>query len=270
MVDELDRCSPDYAVEVLQLLEHVFHTEHVVFVVAVNQSELIHSIRSFYGEGFNAEGYLERFFDDILPLPSSRRSQYIETSLGSLEHVDTLAAAMFLEASGLSLREIDKSVHHLKSVLGASYGPTYALVDLWIARTLAPVEYRQFLSGEIPDKTLADAVFGKGNCGTIRIEGRRSEIGRAGQWEATLIAASCVLPRGSASPYFEDPAAKSELYRHHDRVGAKGVSDKGVPASYSKDVMQTASSLSDRLLSGQDVGGIAVAASLLERESQVQ
>ena len=72
MVDELDRCSPEYAVEVLQLLEHVFHAKHVVFVVAVNQSELIHSIRSFYGEGFNAEGYLERFFDDVLPLPASK------------------------------------------------------------------------------------------------------------------------------------------------------------------------------------------------------
>ena len=117
MVDELDRCSPEYAVEVLQLLEHVFHTDHVVFVVAVNQSELVHSIRSFYGDGFNAEGYLERFFDVILPLPTSSRSQYIETSLKSLESQGTWAAVPFLESSGLSLREIDKSVEHLKSVV---------------------------------------------------------------------------------------------------------------------------------------------------------
>ena len=62
MVDELDRCSPEYAVDFLQLLEHVFHAEHVVFVVAINQSELHHSIKSFYGQGFNAEGY----FGEIL------------------------------------------------------------------------------------------------------------------------------------------------------------------------------------------------------------
>ena len=70
MIDELDRCSPDYAVDMLQLLEHVFYTDNLVFVVSVNRSELIHSIRAFYGQGFNAEGYLERFFDDILPLPA--------------------------------------------------------------------------------------------------------------------------------------------------------------------------------------------------------
>ena len=55
MVDELDRCSPEYSVEMLQLLEHVFCAEHVVFVVAVNLAELTHSVKAFYGQGFDAK-----------------------------------------------------------------------------------------------------------------------------------------------------------------------------------------------------------------------
>ena len=83
MVDELDRCSPEYAVEMLQLLEHVFYAENVVFVVSMNRAELAHSVKGFYGEGFDADGYLERFFDDVFGLPASNRVQYIRSSLTS-------------------------------------------------------------------------------------------------------------------------------------------------------------------------------------------
>ena len=260
MVDELDRCSPEYAVEVLQLLEHVFHTDHVVFVVAVNQSELVHSIRSFYGDGFNAEGYLERFFDVILPLPTSSRSQYIETSLKSLESQGTWAAVPFLESSGLSLREIDKSVEHLKSVVEVAGQPPYGLIYLWIVRTLVPVEYRQFLSGEISDKALADAVFAQGTCDGLRTERQGGNSLAAGQMEATLIMGSLLLPPGSALPH--DPATKSELYRHHEEGRAKEATEGDVPSSYSQSVSQFFSRDHQQL----DFLGLRVAASLLDSE----
>ena len=201
MVDELDRCSPDYSVEMLQLLEHVFHAEHVVFVVAVNLSELIHSIRTFYGQGFSADGYLERFFDDVLPLPTSNRMEYIQSSLNSIQTVESSRALEFLDASGLSLREIDKSVEHLSSVLEPQSRPPDALVDLWIARSLAPVEYRQFIMGDAPDKALADAVFANGTCNRLRAEPQLRDNGHALQMEGILIASSYALPRGSIFSY---------------------------------------------------------------------
>ena len=268
MVDELDRCSPEYAVEVLQLLEHVFHTDHVVFVVAVNQSELIHSIRSFYGEGFNAEGYLERFFDVILPLPASRRSQYVETSLQPLAPHGTSVAVPFLESSGLSLREIDKSVEHLKSVVGVAGVPPYGLIDLWIVRTLVPVEYRQFLSGEISDMALADAVFAKGTCGRLRTERQGGNSWAAGRIEATLIMGSFVLPQGSAFSYslLDDPATGSELYRYHEEVGAGKAADSGGSDSHSQSILRTVSEALRHMLPDQIFGGMRLAASLLDRE----
>ena len=268
MVDELDRCSPDYAVEVLQLLEHVFNTEHVVFVVAVNQSELIHSIRSFYGEGFNAEGYLERFFDYILPLPLSSRSRYIETSLGPLMSHGTAVAVPFLESSGLSLREIDKAVEHLRSVVEVAGEPPYGLIDLWIVRTLVPVEYRQFLSGEISDEALAEAVFKKGTCGRLRTARQGGNSWAAGRIEATLIMGSFVLPQGSAFSYslLDDPATGSDLYRFHQEVGAGSAAEGEGRDSHSQTILRMVSEALRQLFPDRTFEGMQLAASLLDRE----
>ena len=269
MVDELDRCSPEYAVEVLQLLEHVFHTDHVVFVVAVNQSELVHSIRSFYGDGFNAEGYLERFFDDVLPLPESKRVQYIEESMKAIGLANP-DALLFLEASGLSLREIDKVVQHLGSILEVHRQRVDALIDLWIVRTLVPAEYRQFMAGQISDKPLADAVFSKGTCASLRSERQESQNAAAQRLEQTLIASSCVLSRWSVPTYYDSPDTKSELYRHHKQVVIDETPAGGVPVSYSRTLIGLAAAAAQGLSIRRDMYGIGVAARLLDRESPPQ
>jgi len=58
MIDELDRCRPTYAVELLEVAKHLFSVNGVVFVVAVNRAELAHSVQALYGSGFDAKGYL--------------------------------------------------------------------------------------------------------------------------------------------------------------------------------------------------------------------
>ena len=62
VIDELDRCRPLYAVELLEVAKHLFSVDKIVFVLAVNRAELAHSIKALYGNDFDAEGYLGRFF----------------------------------------------------------------------------------------------------------------------------------------------------------------------------------------------------------------
>lgn len=62
-IDELDRCRPTYAVEMLETIKHIFDIEGVVFVVATDTEQLQHAIKAIYGEGFDAKTYLARFFD---------------------------------------------------------------------------------------------------------------------------------------------------------------------------------------------------------------
>ena len=61
-VDELDRCRPIFAVEVLEKIKHIFDVRGVFFVIAVNKPELQKTIQSVYGE-ISTEVYLRRFFD---------------------------------------------------------------------------------------------------------------------------------------------------------------------------------------------------------------
>ena len=62
-IDELDRCRPSYAVEMLETIKHIFDVEGIVFVVATDTEQLQHTIKSVYGEGFDAKVYLGRFFN---------------------------------------------------------------------------------------------------------------------------------------------------------------------------------------------------------------
>lgn len=63
LIDELDRCRPTYAVQLLERVKHLFDVEGVVFVFATNTQQLQHSIAGAYGPGFDGMRYLKRFFD---------------------------------------------------------------------------------------------------------------------------------------------------------------------------------------------------------------
>ncbi|MDN3377166.1 MULTISPECIES: P-loop NTPase fold protein [unclassified Pseudoalteromonas] len=63
-IDELDRCKPTYAVEMLESIKHVFDIPGLVFVVATNTMQLSHTVKAVYGSEFNAEEYLSRFFNN--------------------------------------------------------------------------------------------------------------------------------------------------------------------------------------------------------------
>ena len=73
VIDELDRCRPDYAVRFMETIKHVFEVEHVTFVIAANSTEFGHAMSGVYGDKFDGERYLERFFDIRLQLPEGTR-----------------------------------------------------------------------------------------------------------------------------------------------------------------------------------------------------
>jgi len=63
-IDELDRCRPNYAVEVLEKVKHFFSVPGIVFVLSIDKSQLEHAVRGVYGsEQIDANEYLKRFVD---------------------------------------------------------------------------------------------------------------------------------------------------------------------------------------------------------------
>ncbi len=68
-IDELDRCRPLYAIELLEKIKHLFDVKNVVFVLSTDTQQLSCSIKAIYGNEFDAELYLKRFFDQTYTLP---------------------------------------------------------------------------------------------------------------------------------------------------------------------------------------------------------
>lgn len=74
-IDELDRCRPSFAIEMLEKIKHLFDVEHLVFVLSIDKKQLEAAIGAVYGEKIDSLEYLRRFFDMELrlPQPDSKR-----------------------------------------------------------------------------------------------------------------------------------------------------------------------------------------------------
>jgi hypothetical protein len=74
VIDELDRCRPDYALQMLEVIKHFFATPGVHFVLGTNMQELANSVRARYGAGIDAERYLHKFVQITLPMKPAKSS----------------------------------------------------------------------------------------------------------------------------------------------------------------------------------------------------
>ena len=75
-IDELDRCKPSYAVQLLERIKHYLYDDRITFVFSVNLGELQHTIKHYYGNTFDACRYLDRFFDMRISLPPADKTAF--------------------------------------------------------------------------------------------------------------------------------------------------------------------------------------------------
>ncbi len=74
IIDELDRCRPSFAVEILEKIKHLFSVPNVNFLLVINKSQLQESIKSTYGANINAHTYLQKFITIEATLPKKKGS----------------------------------------------------------------------------------------------------------------------------------------------------------------------------------------------------
>lgn len=92
LVDELDRCRPEFAVGTLEAARNVLSVEGVSVLVAAARDELRCAVEGLYGPGFGAERYLRRFADLVTPLVAP-------TPEGAAAFLDAVAASYGLGAT---------------------------------------------------------------------------------------------------------------------------------------------------------------------------
>ena len=168
VIDELDRCRPTYAVELLEIAKHLFSVDKIIFVLAINRTQLAHSVQALYGSSFDGEGYLGRFFDLDFRLPEPDRNDFFNALLASKatsseigENVRSLLQ-VFLGRQDLSLRQIAQSLHRLELVLASlpknNVRNIYTVAVLLIIRTFDVKLYYQFCQGDASDLDVSEAI----------------------------------------------------------------------------------------------------------------
>ena len=242
VIDELDRCRPSYATELLEVAKHLFTVDHIVFVLAVNRSELAHSIRALYGSEFDAQGYLQRFFDVDFQLPDSERKPFIETTLEAIQLNDyfrrtkdpeaglgyetvKMLLLAFFDAPELSLRRIAQAIHRLGLVFASLRSNqrsfTLAAVVALILRTVDSDLYHRFVRGEVSDLEVVDKMFDRPGARTLQ----QQHSGRL--FEATIVVAA--QERVSGRPIGFD-VVESPLLRRYQELVDTDKSDDASPS----------------------------------------
>ncbi|MDR0634721.1 MAG: KAP family NTPase, partial [Azoarcus sp.] len=75
-IDELDRCRPTFAIELLERVKHLFNIPNIVFVLSIDKQQLEASTKAVYGAESNAPEYLRRFFDMEYSIPAIPDERY--------------------------------------------------------------------------------------------------------------------------------------------------------------------------------------------------
>ncbi|WP_296091359.1 P-loop NTPase fold protein [uncultured Treponema sp.] len=93
VVDELDRCLPEYAIKVLERLHHVCNKMPVFQIIAIDKSNLADSICKVFGKNFSnpspqhnimqfTDSYLQKFIDISVPLSNGKPDKSLEVMNG--------------------------------------------------------------------------------------------------------------------------------------------------------------------------------------------
>ncbi|MCY4339450.1 MAG: P-loop NTPase fold protein [Gammaproteobacteria bacterium] len=172
IIDELDRCRPTFAIELLERVKHIFDIPDMVFVFGINRDELCSSIRSVYGE-IDADIYLRRFFDMEFLLPDINSGDFckhlikryqldqfftrLSERTGQTNYYDHFEQfTKFFQALcshfGLSLRDIDYCVR-LLVFIGKNPTEKYFMSELilpllMILRLKNKTLYQEYIRGD--------------------------------------------------------------------------------------------------------------------------
>jgi hypothetical protein len=177
-VDELDRCRPTYAIELLETLKHLFSVEGVVFVLGINRDALVQSLSAVYGSDFPGHDYLKRFIDlqytlpnpplkdfcaqlsdEFIPTrtfpfqPNANYYFWLEPSASEISYASVMAfvCVRFAPSMDRSLRDLEQIFARAGAALATlppskHVEPSY-FAFLMLCQEAAPKQYRSFING---------------------------------------------------------------------------------------------------------------------------
>ena len=90
LVDELDRCKPSFSIKLLERIKHIFDTPNIIFVLGTDLEQLGKAISGVYGENYDGQKYLERFFDFEINLNTPNYNDFWQSLSENYTGKDTI------------------------------------------------------------------------------------------------------------------------------------------------------------------------------------
>ena len=164
-VDDIDRCRPTFAIELLERVKHIFDVDNVIFVLSIDKGQLAVSLKAIYGAGLKADAYLRRFLDleYSLPVPDPKsftnnlfnrfgfEAFFAERTHKSLEHEPRHLVETFTALSDLlklDLRAQEQCFTRLRVAMmttpASQHFSPMLVTTLVILSAGAPEIYRQY------------------------------------------------------------------------------------------------------------------------------
>jgi hypothetical protein len=169
IIDELDRCRPTFAIQVLESIKHFFSVERTHFVLGLHTEQLQHSIKAVYGPEIDAARYLEKFIHLSVFLTEEKRAyhkrdvvKYVEHWKRNLEFSPTQTQA-FDEFSGLVVHVAETQALPIRSVERVLSNLTLAL----IAVPESSLRLHSLIAGLSVLKALYPGLYNKAKAGSL-------------------------------------------------------------------------------------------------------
>ena len=176
IIDELDRCRPDYALSMLETIKHFFAVDGVHFVLGANMRALENSVNAQYGSGINAHEYLQKFVHLTVGLPRLKSGAgspslvYFPKAAKQMGIAQNLEVAVFNYLSRLvlyqefSLRDVERLLTQVAVLSNAvaTFGRSYSslLVGALFLKIIVPAQYDRLLSSQLNINDVVAALFG--------------------------------------------------------------------------------------------------------------
>lgn len=151
IIDELDRCRPDFALELIEQIKHIFSVKGIAFLLVLNRNQLEASVKARYGNDINASQYLQKFVNLWFNLPRENEyydnhgEKYLKYTLKAmLENEETFKNEVLINTleelttlKQLTYREIEHLLSNVSLVHNMSSGQTeyYGNYQMAIALT---------------------------------------------------------------------------------------------------------------------------------------
>jgi hypothetical protein len=175
IIDELDRCRPNYAVSILEQIKHFFAVPNIVFVLSIDKEQLGNAVKGVYGsDDIDANEYLRRFIDIEYSIPepkpeifynylydyfkfddffqSSERQKYRELQSDKAHFLET-CKLLFTNAS-IPLRQQEKIFAHSRLALRSFNDNFYVVPEIFLLLVFIKIIHTDFYN-KIKNKSLS-------------------------------------------------------------------------------------------------------------------